>query len=169
MRCACITLTRRNCRPSARSRNVRPPINAACASSALNSGLSALMAAAAHAGVTTRPIMRSPWSVCRRYTRGISVGRRFQTGSRSPATICSVLSWKGGVSRISRRQAVENAFSSISCQWLSSSAATDKFWFSMGRNNRIRRSIAPSSSISEGAGICTAARPERSLTRSFPL
>jgi hypothetical protein len=34
---------------------------------------------------------------------------------------------------------------------------------SMGRISRTRRSISPSSSMKLGAGICTAARPERSL------
>jgi hypothetical protein len=96
-----------------------------------------------------------------------SFGSRFQIGSNRPATIWIVLSENSGTSATSAFQAEAKSFRSASVQWVSPIIFTGTVCDSIGRISRTRRSISPSSSMTEVAGICTAARPDRSLTSSL--
>ena len=78
-----------------------------------------------------------------------------------------VLSENAGTSATSALQAAAKSFRAASVQWVSPIIFTGTVCDSIGRISRTRRSISPSSSMIEVAGIWTAERPERSLTSNL--
>ena len=83
--------------------------------------------------------------------------------------MCSVDSENSGTSASSAVQASAKTARSASSQWVSSIIRAGTVLASVGRISRRRGSMVPSSSIRLVAGTCTAARPERLLTRRRAL